>query len=142
MLHVWGCMVQYRPTTSTIEKFASRARGGIHLGISHKHKAWLILDLLSQKITNARDVIFYKRLFLEKFRKDEQANANRVYANNAHSYTTPENEAAATIMEQDTRGEFTRGDHRSSSDDDDDDSSGNRSRRSRRKQRRQRRSTA
>ncbi|CAI7857349.1 unnamed protein product [Closterium sp. NIES-53] len=111
MLRVWGCMVQYRPPTSTNGKFTSRAHWGIHLGISHKHKAWLILDLMSQKIKNARDVIFYERLFLWKFREDEQANANRVYANDGHNYASPEDEAAAAILEQDPRGEFTRGDH-------------------------------
>ncbi|CAI5484626.1 unnamed protein product [Closterium sp. Yama58-4] len=58
MLRVWGCMVQYRPPTSTIGKFASRARWGIHLGISHEYKAWTVLDLLSQKTVHARDVIF------------------------------------------------------------------------------------
>ncbi|CAI7801802.1 unnamed protein product [Closterium sp. NIES-53] len=64
MLRAWGCMVQYRPTTSTIGKLASRARWGIHLGISHEHKAWLILYLMSQKVANARDIIFYERRFL------------------------------------------------------------------------------
>ncbi|CAI7748983.1 unnamed protein product [Closterium sp. NIES-53] len=63
MLRLWGCMVQYRPPTSTIGKFRSRARWGIHLDISHEYKAWIILDLLSQKIKNARDVTFYERLF-------------------------------------------------------------------------------
>ncbi|CAI7896263.1 unnamed protein product [Closterium sp. NIES-53] len=111
MLRVWGCMVQYRPPTSTIGKFASRARWGVHLGISHEHKAWLILDLMSHKVKNAHDVIFYERLFLRQFREDEQANANRVYANNGHRYASPEDEAAAAILEQDPRGEFTRGDH-------------------------------
>ncbi|CAI7844220.1 unnamed protein product [Closterium sp. NIES-54] len=122
MLRVWGCMVQYRPPTSTIGKFESRTRWCIHLGISHEHKAWIMLDLLSQKTAHARDVIFYKCLFLEQFRHDEQTNANRVFANDGHSYATPEDEAAAAILEQDTRGEFTWGDRHSS--DDDDDSSG------------------
>ncbi|CAI7809413.1 unnamed protein product [Closterium sp. NIES-54] len=107
MLRVWGCMVQYRPPRSTIGKFASRARWGIHLGISHKHKA--------------RDIIFYERLFLRQFCKDEQANANRVYANNGHSYASPEDEAIAAILEQDPKGEFTRGDRDDNNDDDDDD---------------------
>ncbi|CAI7926123.1 unnamed protein product [Closterium sp. NIES-54] len=71
-----------------------------------------------RKITNVRDVIFYEQLFLEQFCEDEQANANRVYANNGHSYATPEDEAAAAILEQDSRGEFTRGDRRSSDNDD------------------------
>ncbi|CAI7780936.1 unnamed protein product [Closterium sp. NIES-54] len=119
ILRVWGCMVQYRPPTSTIGKFASRARWGVHLGISHKHKAWLILDLMSQKVKNARDIIFYERLFLQQFCEDEQANANRVYANNGHSYGSLEDEPAVAILEQDPRGEFTRGDR-----DDDDDSPG------------------
>ncbi|CAI7791873.1 unnamed protein product [Closterium sp. NIES-54] len=117
MLRVWGCMVQHCPPTSTIGKFASRARWGIHLGISHEHKAWLILDLMSQKVKNAHDVIFYERLFLRQFREDEQANTNRVYANNGHSYASPENEVAAAILEQDPRGEFTRGDHGDNDDD-------------------------
>ncbi|CAI7861733.1 unnamed protein product [Closterium sp. NIES-54] len=119
MLRVWGCMVHYRPLTSTIEKFASRARWGVHLGISHEHKAWLILDLMSKKVKNARDVIFYERLFLRQFHEDKQANANRVYANNEYSYASPEDEAATAILEQDPRGEFTRGNR-----DDDDDSLG------------------
>ncbi|CAI7858221.1 unnamed protein product [Closterium sp. NIES-53] len=72
---------------------------------------------------NARDVIFYERLFLKQFREDERMNANRVYANNEHSYATPEDEADAATLEQDTRGEFTR-DGRHSSDDDDEDSPG------------------
>ncbi|CAI7771585.1 unnamed protein product [Closterium sp. NIES-54] len=118
MLRVWGCMVQYRPPTSTIGKFARRARWGIHLGINREYKAWLILDLISQKITKARDVIFYERLFLRQFREDEPTNANCVYANDGHSYATPEDEAAAAILEQDTRGEFTGGDRRSSNDED------------------------
>ncbi|CAI7862846.1 unnamed protein product [Closterium sp. NIES-54] len=109
------CTVQYRPPTSTIGKFASR---GVYLGISHEHKAWLILDLMSQKAKNVRDVIFYERLFLQQFREDEQANADRVYANNGHSYASPEDEAAATILEQDPRGEFTRGDRDDADDDD------------------------
>ncbi|CAI7845780.1 unnamed protein product [Closterium sp. NIES-53] len=50
-------------------------------------------------------------------------NANRVYANDGHSYASPEDEAGAAILEQDTRGEFTGGD-RHDGDDDDDNSSG------------------
>ncbi|CAI7922363.1 unnamed protein product [Closterium sp. NIES-53] len=83
MLRVWGCMVQYRPPTSTIGKFASRTHWGNHLGISHEHKAWLILDLMSQK-----------------------------------------DEAAAAIQEQESKGEFTRGDCRDDDDDEDNDSPG------------------
>ncbi|CAI7802829.1 unnamed protein product [Closterium sp. NIES-53] len=123
MLRVWGCMVWYYLPTSTIGKFASRARWGIHLGISREYKAWLILDLISQKFTKLRDVIFYERLFLGKFREDERTNANRIYASDGHSYPTPEDEAAAAILEQDTRGEFT-GDRRSNDDDDEDPSRG------------------
>ncbi|CAI7803411.1 unnamed protein product [Closterium sp. NIES-54] len=73
--------------------------------------------IYAPRVTNARDVIFYEQLFLEQFREDEQANANRVYANNGHSYATPEDEAAAAILEQDSRGEFTKGDRRSSDND-------------------------
>ncbi|CAI7912338.1 unnamed protein product [Closterium sp. NIES-54] len=58
------------------------------------------------------------QLFLRQFREDERANANRVYANDGHIYASPEDESAATILEQDPRGEFTRGNH------DDDDSPG------------------
>ncbi|CAI7801152.1 unnamed protein product, partial [Closterium sp. NIES-53] len=72
----------------------------------------------TEKITNARDVIFYERLNLAQFRKDEQTNANRVYTNDRHSYATPKDESAAAILEQDTRGEFTGGDHHSSDDND------------------------
>ncbi|CAI5527803.1 unnamed protein product [Closterium sp. Naga37s-1] len=71
-----------------------------------------------QKIKHARDVIFYEHLFLQQFREDEQTNAKRVYANDGHSYATPEDEAAAAILEQDPRGEFTRGDCHDADDDD------------------------
>ncbi|CAI7864334.1 unnamed protein product [Closterium sp. NIES-54] len=101
MLRVWGCMMQYRPPTSNIGRFASRAHWEIHLGISRKYKAWIVLDLLSQKITKARDAIFYERLNLAQFREDERTKANRIYANDGHSYTTPKDEAAAAIMEED-----------------------------------------
>ncbi|CAI7880360.1 unnamed protein product [Closterium sp. NIES-54] len=74
-----------------------------------------------QKIQNVRDVIFYEWLFFRQFREDEQANANRVHANDGRSYASPEDEAAAAILEQDPRGEFTRGNHH---DDDNDNSSG------------------
>ncbi|CAI7811638.1 unnamed protein product [Closterium sp. NIES-54] len=93
------------------------------LRYSPRHQLWaqgMAHPLMSQKTTNARDAIFYERLFLQQFREDEQANANRVYANDGHSYASPEDEAAAAILEQDPRGEFTRGDHRSSNDDDND----------------------
>ncbi|CAI7915039.1 unnamed protein product [Closterium sp. NIES-54] len=70
-----------------------------------------------REIKNARDVIFYERLFLREFREDEQANANRVYANNGHSYASPEDEAAVAILEQDRRGEFTRGNRRDNDND-------------------------
>ncbi|CAI7776656.1 unnamed protein product [Closterium sp. NIES-54] len=89
----------------------------------HALRAWLILNFMSQKVANVRDVIFYEWLFLRQFRQDEQANVNRVYANNGHSYASSEDEVAAPILERDTRGEFTRGD-RCSSDDDNDDSLG------------------
>ncbi|CAI7868506.1 unnamed protein product [Closterium sp. NIES-53] len=79
---------------------------------------------MNRKVTSARDVIFYELIFLWQFREDEQANANCVYANDRHSYTSLEDEAAAAIMEQDTRGKFTRGDRRSDDDDDHDDSPG------------------
>ncbi|CAI7886887.1 unnamed protein product [Closterium sp. NIES-54] len=124
MLRVWGCMVQYGLPTSTLGNFASRARWGIYLGITHEYKAWIILDLLSQKTMNARDVIFYERLNLAQFREDEQTNANRVYAHDGHNYATPEDEAAAAFLEQDTGGEFTGGDRHSSDDDDEDPSRG------------------
>ncbi|CAI7736487.1 unnamed protein product [Closterium sp. NIES-54] len=57
------------------------------------------------------------------FREVERTNANRVYTNDRHSYATPEDEAGAAILEQDTRGEFTGGDRRSDDDDDDKDPS-------------------
>ncbi|CAI7742834.1 unnamed protein product [Closterium sp. NIES-53] len=100
---------------------ASR-RASAQLAIDHGHHGQLITACemdrdqgqhidAPRKIKNACDVIFYKRLFLRQFRKDKQANANHVYANNGHSYASPKDEAAAAILEQDPRGEFTRGDH-------------------------------
>ncbi|CAI7849569.1 unnamed protein product, partial [Closterium sp. NIES-54] len=41
MLRVWGCMVQYRPTSASIGKFTQRAQWGVHLGLSHEYKGWL-----------------------------------------------------------------------------------------------------
>ncbi|CAI7908285.1 unnamed protein product [Closterium sp. NIES-54] len=105
------------------------------IGRAHSNNGVYILDFdipncsgdsqeLFDLVTSARDVIFYELIFLWQFREDEQANANCVYANDRHSYTSLEDEAAAAIMEQDTRGKFTRGDRRSDDDDDHDDSPG------------------
>ncbi|CAI7858998.1 unnamed protein product [Closterium sp. NIES-53] len=68
---------------------------------------------------NVNHLEIYKpsRLFLRQFREDEQANANHVYANDRHSNASHEDEAAAAILEQDPRGEFTRGDRRDDNDD-------------------------
>ncbi|CAI7925180.1 unnamed protein product, partial [Closterium sp. NIES-53] len=69
-------------------------------------KAWIILDLLSNKVTNTRDVIFHERLNLAQYRADEQKGANRVYVNDGHNFATPKDEAAAAILEQDNTSEF------------------------------------
>ncbi|CAI7732827.1 unnamed protein product [Closterium sp. NIES-53] len=94
---------------------------GTSPGISYEYKASIILDLLSQKVTNARDIIFYKWLNLAQFREDEETNANRVYANEGHSHATPQDEAAAAILEEDRTSKFP---YIGGGDDDDDDSNG------------------
>ncbi|CAI7782927.1 unnamed protein product [Closterium sp. NIES-54] len=63
-------------------------------------------DLLSNKVTNTRDVIFHERLNLAQYRADEQKGANRVYVNDGHNFATPKDEAAAAILEQDNTSEF------------------------------------
>ncbi|CAI7913211.1 unnamed protein product [Closterium sp. NIES-54] len=88
-----------------------------------EYRAWIILDLLSQKTTNACDVIFYERLNLAQFHEEEHTNANYVYTHDGHSYATPEDEATGAIQEQDTKGEFKGGD-RHNSDDEHEDSPG------------------
>ncbi|CAI7922560.1 unnamed protein product [Closterium sp. NIES-53] len=89
---------------------------GRHL---HAPCALIILDLLSQKVTNALDIIFYEWLNLAQFREDEQTNVNRVYANEGHSHATPEDEAVAAILEEDRANKFP---NIGGGDDDDDDS--------------------
>ncbi|CAI7932488.1 unnamed protein product [Closterium sp. NIES-54] len=101
MLRVWGCMVQYRPTSATTGKFTHRARWGVHLGLSHEYKGWLILDIDTNQIVPARDILFYERLTLKQWIEDERRHAARAYANTGRSFASPEDEAAAAAFDRD-----------------------------------------
>ncbi|CAI5500194.1 unnamed protein product [Closterium sp. Naga37s-1] len=120
MLRVWGCMVQYRPTLATIGKFVHRARWGVHLGLSHEHKGWLILDMDSKEIVPARDILFYERLTLKQWIEDERRNQARGYVNSGRSFATPEDEAAAAVLDRDDTDEHPSIPPRPRDDDDDD----------------------
>ncbi|CAI5474475.1 unnamed protein product [Closterium sp. Yama58-4] len=123
MLRVWGCMVQYRPTSANIGKFAQRARWGVHLGLSNEHKGWLILDVDSKEIVPARDILFYERLTLKQWVEDEQRNQARGYVNSGRSFASPEDEAAAAAFDRDDTDDHPGIPPRPRSDDDDDDDS-------------------
>ncbi|CAI7904164.1 unnamed protein product [Closterium sp. NIES-54] len=125
MLRVRGFMGQYRPTSATIGKFTSRARWGIHLGISYEYKGWLILDLDFNKIAPARDVLFDERLTLARYLKDRKVGAARAYAKNGRSFASPEDEGAATALDCDPSDEHPGVPPRPRDDDDDDDDDDN-----------------
>ncbi|CAI7883097.1 unnamed protein product [Closterium sp. NIES-54] len=120
-LWVWGCMVQYRPTSATTGKFTHRARLGVHLGFSHEYQGWLILDIDNKQIVPARDILFYERLTLEQWIKDECHNVARAYANNGRSFATPEDESPAAALDHDPADEHPSVRPRPRDDDDDDD---------------------
>ncbi|CAI7907348.1 unnamed protein product [Closterium sp. NIES-53] len=101
MLRVWGCVVQYRPTSATTGKFTHRAHWGVHLGLSHEYQGWLILDIDTKQIVLARDILFYERLILQQWIEDKRRNVARAYANNGRSFASPEDEAAAAALDCD-----------------------------------------
>ncbi|CAI7760340.1 unnamed protein product [Closterium sp. NIES-54] len=121
MLRVWGCMVQYRPTSATTGKFTHRARWRVHLGLSHEYQGWLILDIDNKQIVPARDVLFYERLTLEQWIEDERCNVARAYANNGDSFASPEDEATAAALYRDPVDEHPGVPPRTRNGDDDDD---------------------
>ncbi|CAI7777455.1 unnamed protein product [Closterium sp. NIES-54] len=120
MLRVWGCMVQYRPTSAIIGKFIHRARWGIHLGLSHEHKGWLILDIDSKDVVPARDILFYEQLTLKQWIEDERRNEACGYADSGRSFATLEDEAAAAALDRDDTDEHPNITSRPRDDDDDD----------------------
>ncbi|CAI5464028.1 unnamed protein product [Closterium sp. Yama58-4] len=122
MLRVWGCKVQYRPTSATTGKFAQRVRWGIHLGLSNEHKGWLILDINSKETVPARDVFFYERLTLRQWIEDERRNQARGYVNSGRSFASPEDEAAAAAFDRDDTDDHPGIPTRPRTDNDDDDS--------------------
>ncbi|CAI7788574.1 unnamed protein product [Closterium sp. NIES-53] len=120
MLRVWGCMVQYRPTSATIGKFTHRARYGVHLGLSHEYKGWLILDIDTNQIVPARDILFYEQLTLKQWIKDERHHVARAHGNTGRSFASPEDEAAAAAFDSDLANEHPGLSPRPCDDDDDD----------------------
>ncbi|CAI7873586.1 unnamed protein product [Closterium sp. NIES-53] len=94
-------MTKCRPTSATIGKFTHRARWGVHLGLNHEYKGWLVLDIDTHKIVPARDILFYERLTLHQWIEDQRGNITRAYANNSRSFVSPEDEAAAAALDRD-----------------------------------------
>ncbi|CAI7801068.1 unnamed protein product [Closterium sp. NIES-54] len=100
MLRVCGCVVQYRPNSATIGKFTQRARWGVHLELSHEYKGWLVLDIDTNKIVPARDILFYKQLTLQQWIEDQRGNIARIYTNYGRSFASLEDEAAAGALDR------------------------------------------
>ncbi|CAI7779710.1 unnamed protein product, partial [Closterium sp. NIES-54] len=62
---MWA-MVQFMvPEKQRGGKLASKARWGLHLGVSPESKGWEVLDLTDNKVVTSVEVIFYKTLLLE-----------------------------------------------------------------------------
>ncbi|CAI7899113.1 unnamed protein product [Closterium sp. NIES-54] len=121
MLRLWGCVVQYRPTSATTGKFTHRARWRVPLGLSHEYKGWLILNIDTNQIVPARNVLFYERLTLQQWIEDEHRNVTRAYANTGRSFASSEDEAAAAALDRDPANEHPGVPPCPHDDDDDDD---------------------
>ncbi|CAI7803772.1 unnamed protein product [Closterium sp. NIES-53] len=66
LAQVWGCMVQFMVLEQQHGgKLASKARWGLHLGVSPESKGWEVLDLTNNKVVTSVEVIFYETLSLE-----------------------------------------------------------------------------
>ncbi|CAI7757618.1 unnamed protein product [Closterium sp. NIES-53] len=94
-------MTKYGPTAATISKFTQRACWGVHLGLSHEYRGWLILDINTCKVAPARDILFYEQLTLKQWTEDQIHQVTRAYANNGRSFAYPEDEAAAAALDSD-----------------------------------------
>ncbi|CAI7910009.1 unnamed protein product [Closterium sp. NIES-54] len=69
LARVWGCMVQFMvPEQQHSGKLASKARWGLHLGVSPESKGWEVLDLTDNKVVTSFEVIFYETMSLEVWR--------------------------------------------------------------------------
>ncbi|CAI7759265.1 unnamed protein product [Closterium sp. NIES-53] len=60
-------MLQYQPHTARAGRFSQRAQWGLHLGIEKHYNAWNFFDVHSKETVAARDVLFYKRLTLQTY---------------------------------------------------------------------------
>ncbi|GJP83189.1 hypothetical protein CLOP_g13377 [Closterium sp. NIES-67] len=53
-------------------KLEASGRWGVHLGIAKDHKAWLLWDLTTQKLTVSRDVKFLESLYYKEWKQQQQ----------------------------------------------------------------------
>ena len=62
-IRTFGCEAWYVVPKAHRRKGDNKARKGVYLGTSIKHKGWRILDLEHRKIVNSRDVYFHENKF-------------------------------------------------------------------------------
>ncbi|GJP58457.1 hypothetical protein CLOP_g25392 [Closterium sp. NIES-67] len=72
MLRAFGCMVVFHVPKEKRGKLEASGRWGVHLGIAKDHKAWLLWDLTTQKLTVSRDVKFLESLYYKEWKQQQQ----------------------------------------------------------------------
>ena len=85
-VRTFGCEAWYVVPKAHRRKGDGKARKGVYLGTSLKHKGWKILDLESRKIVNSRDVYFHENRFPFRENKDTRAAPVVAAENNSYLY--------------------------------------------------------
>ena len=72
-VRTFGCEAWYVVPKAHRRKGEAKARKGVYLGTSEKHKGWKILDLETRKVINSRDVYFHENKFPFKDPKESRS---------------------------------------------------------------------
>ena len=68
MFRAFGCMAVFQVPKMKRDNLEPQGKWGVHLGISHKHKGWLIWDISTQRMTVSRDVKFLEGLYYKDWK--------------------------------------------------------------------------
>ncbi|CAI7781939.1 unnamed protein product [Closterium sp. NIES-54] len=71
LAQVWGCMVKFIvPEQQRGGKPVSKARWGLHLGVSPESKGWEVLDLTENKVVTTVEAVLYEIMSMELWKAE------------------------------------------------------------------------
>ncbi|GJP47260.1 hypothetical protein CLOM_g6471 [Closterium sp. NIES-68] len=104
MLRAFGCMVVFHVPKEKRGKLEASGRWGVHLGIAKDHKAWLLWDLTTQKLTVSRDVKFLESLYYKEWKQQQQKLPSTPLIVEADEVQQPSRQVEVAVSEEEMSG--------------------------------------